>query len=286
MNERGQQLSGLIAPVERIAGVWRFERRGGIRTLAVVPPGHLLHYVVRGRCRLRIAGEVLDVGAGDWIGYAGGDRVESEFLSDYGFYSVSFHAPGLPAFAPSRRVMRGWEDAEKGFAAMEVAYRCGDALSAHARLLEILQRLRPLWTESGDGGVPGRRWRAVERYLAEKRLFHADVAVLCRRFHLSRATLLRDCRAATGFSPGRRLRVRRMNEALALLHCSDRNISEIAADLGYPRVQEFSREFTRFFGRSPRAVRAGNGDGVPQRQSSAPSTAEERMTAMIDTLPL
>ena len=263
MREWQQHLSGLAAPVERISGVWRFERRGGVRTQAIAPPGHLLHYVVRGRCRLRIVGEEpFCVGPGEWIGYAGGDRVDSEFLSDYVFYSVSFHAPELPAFTPFCRTMHGWEGAEELFAELERAYRCGDALAAHARLLEMLGRLGPMRAESIGPGSSGRRWREVEQYLAEKRLFHADAAALCRRFHLSRATLLRECRAATGVSPGRRLRVRRMNEALALLHCSDRNISEIAADLGYRRVQEFSREFAHFFGRSPRVERSGCADEI------------------------
>ena len=262
MNESGQQFFGLVAPVERIAGVWRFERRGGVRTLAVAPPGHLLHLVVRGRCRLRIAGESFCVGPGEWIGYAGGERVDSEFLSDYVFYSVSFHAPELPAFALSCRTMRGWEGAKELFAELERDYRCGDALAAHARLLEMLRRLGPMCVGTFGFGSPGRRWREVEQYLAEKRLFHADAATLCRRFRLSRATLLRDCRAATGVSPGRWLQARRMHEALALLRCSDYNISEIAADLGYRRVQEFFREFTRFFGRSPRAERAGTTTGA------------------------
>ena len=42
-----------------------------------------------------------------------------------------------------------------------------------------------------------------------------------------------------------------MSEAKKLLRYSGMNVSEIAAYLGYPRVHEFSREFSKNSGSSP-----------------------------------
>ncbi|MHC4874825.1 MAG: helix-turn-helix domain-containing protein [Planctomycetota bacterium] len=52
-----------------------------------------------------------------------------------------------------------------------------------------------------------------------------------------------------------RLRSLRMSEARGLLIYSSLNITQIAQYLDYPRVHEFSREFKKYFGVSPRDVR-------------------------------
>jgi AraC-like DNA-binding protein len=48
-----------------------------------------------------------------------------------------------------------------------------------------------------------------------------------------------------------RIREIRMAEAGKLLKHTQMNISQTADYLGYPRVHEFSREFSKFFGYPP-----------------------------------
>jgi transcriptional regulator GlxA family with amidase domain len=49
----------------------------------------------------------------------------------------------------------------------------------------------------------------------------------------------------------RRLRELRLAEAQGLLRFSTLSVSQVAEYLGYPRVHEFSREFSRRMGRPP-----------------------------------
>ena len=71
----------------------------------------------------------------------------------------------------------------------------------------------------------------------------------------SRSSIVRLCRQATGMSPMKRIQQIRMEEAKGLLLSSSLNITEIAQYLGYIRMHEFSREFTLYFGTSPKQFR-------------------------------
>jgi AraC-like DNA-binding protein len=67
----------------------------------------------------------------------------------------------------------------------------------------------------------------------------------------SRTTLHRHCLAATGLAPGDWLRQQRHALARRMLLTSAMSVSTIARQLGYGRVQEFSRDFRRLAGAPP-----------------------------------
>jgi len=249
--------------VERITGFWRFERKAGrgysrARSL----PGHLIHLVLEGGYRLRTNGRDYLVQAGDLIYYH--ETEEVEWLgneTDVSFYSVGFLAPRLAPPPFEKRVLTADKAIRRAFDALYAA--AGDPFSdealcaMYAALFQILTGVRRRLGEAKLGQLKGGdEWWQVEGALRSKRMFRASLDELAAIAGLGRGTLARRCVEATGVSPGKRLRMIRMEEARGLLQCSSLSVSQIADYLGYPRVHEFSRDFAGYFKRPPRAFLA------------------------------
>jgi AraC-like DNA-binding protein len=80
---------------------------------------------------------------------------------------------------------------------------------------------------------------------------------LARAAGLSRAHFSRAFRKAFGESPHAYLLTRRLERAAALLRTTDRSVAEICFAVGLQSVGSFTTSFTRTYGRSPTAYRAG-----------------------------
>ena len=77
--------------------------------------------------------------------------------------------------------------------------------------------------------------------------------------HMSRSSLMRVFRRATGQTPIEYLLHLRAKRAMELLRKSDLSITEIAFEVGFGDSNYFSRQFRRIVGISPRKFRAGEG---------------------------
>jgi transcriptional regulator GlxA family with amidase domain len=94
--------------------------------------------------------------------------------------------------------------------------------------------------------------------LADARYYEPlGVDDLARAACLSRAHFIRQFRRAFGESPHAYLLTRRLERAAALLRNTDMSVAEICYAVGAQSVGSFTSSFTRTFGRSPRAYRAG-----------------------------
>jgi AraC-like DNA-binding protein len=82
----------------------------------------------------------------------------------------------------------------------------------------------------------------------------ADLAASAR---LSPAHFSREFRRAFGESPHAYLLTRRLERAVAMLRMTDRSVADICASVGLSSVGSFTTTFTRVYGKSPRAYRAG-----------------------------
>ena len=245
------------SPVESISGIWNFIREPGGCHRARSLPGHLLHLVTRGSYRLRTNGREYAIGTGDVIYYH--ETEDVEWLGNketVEFTSVGFMAPALAPLPLEQRVFRAAPPIRAAFARLLESSLLPPSLTrtlaGHAALLDILRRI-PGWGEQ-PRIVPdhsSRSWWMVEHALRKRRQFRAGLPELCQLGGMSRATLVRACRSATGTSPMRRLRDLRMAEAYGLLQFSTLSIGQIAAYLGYPRIHEFSREFAHACGHPP-----------------------------------
>lgn len=84
------------------------------------------------------------------------------------------------------------------------------------------------------------------------------VTNLADAFAMSESTLLRQLKRLTGLSPKQYLQEVRLNLALDLLNQRMYNsVSEVAQQVGYSRVQSFSRSFKVRFGKSPSEAISG-----------------------------
>jgi AraC-like DNA-binding protein len=244
-----------------VTGVWRFERpagRGYSRCRSL--PGHLIHLLVEGEYCLRINGRSHQVGKGDVIYYYEAEEVE--WLGnevDVVFHSVGFLAPSLAPPSIDRRVVPSSAAVRRAFGRLHAvslqtdsaARTCGIMSALLAVLAEICAG-EEMRAERKVGASPDNPWWRVEAALRRQRQFRMSLDEMAALANVSRASLVRCCRTATGLSPWRRLSETRMEEAKGLLVYSGLTVSQIAEYLGYPRLHEFSREFSRRFGTPPR----------------------------------
>lgn len=153
-----------------------------------------------------------------------------------------------------------------------VSARRGDALSVQQSRVFLRAMLLHIWEEtlypapsnldlalealmSAVQREPGRRWRVDE---------------MARRVHLSRAQFVRRFRAAAGLSPARFIMHTRLERARQLIQETNMTMGQIAAGLGYEHVSFFSRQYKRYAGHPPSALRRQpqNGDGGTKNNAS------------------
>jgi AraC-like DNA-binding protein len=246
--------------VEAVSGVWRFTREPGGHRQARSLPGHLFHLVIGGAYHLRSNGRTYRIERGDVIYYHESERVD--WLGNtkrVEFYSVGFLAPAWPPLPIESRVFPGKRELEKAF---ERLYRASlrphladRTLCVYAELLGIMRLVDQRLQRSPTPPAGDTRWWNIEKALRERRTFRTTLDALCKIAHSSRASVVRACRKTTGRSPMQRLKQMRLDEARGLLLYSDLTVSQVAEYLGYPRVHEFSREFSKRFGMPPSAAR-------------------------------
>jgi AraC-like DNA-binding protein len=106
--------------------------------------------------------------------------------------------------------------------------------------------------------VPPARHLLRARDLADARYFEPlDVDDLARVAGLSRAHFSREFRRAFGESPHAYLLTRRLERAAALLRGTDHSVADVCLSVGLRSVGSFTTSFTRTYGVSPTAYRAG-----------------------------
>jgi len=77
---------------------------------------------------------------------------------------------------------------------------------------------------------------------------------LCKSVGMSRAQLYRKFKSLTDKTVNDYLRTFRLHKAKELLLTTDRNVSEVAFDVGFKNLSHFSKVFTEEFGKNPRDI--------------------------------
>jgi len=145
-----------------------------------------------------------------------------------------------------------------------VARRCvagharGDALGEAQCGLLLRALLLHLWEASRAAPAPGPAdpaIAAVAQAIREDPGREWGVAEQARRVGLSRAQYTRRFVAATGVAPARFVIETRLERAASLIRETEMSLTQIAAALGYRDLYFFSRQFKRFRGVAPSALR-------------------------------
>ncbi|MDN2481416.1 AraC family transcriptional regulator [Vibrio agarivorans] len=122
------------------------------------------------------------------------------------------------------------------------------------------QRLREVYYAvlKGDAGISARRAFGVGNeiarsidYLSLNLANNVTIDELASRVGMSRAVFHRKFKQATRMSPIQFMKAMRLNNA-AMKIASGMNVSEAAMAVGYVSSSQFSREFKRMYGQSPK----------------------------------
>lgn len=110
------------------------------------------------------------------------------------------------------------------------------------------ERLRQLALNASVGRGVAR----VVRHLQESFAQPTDVDSLARMVGMSASTLHRSFKEVTALTPIQYLKTVRLHRARALMLSDGLNASEAAGHVGYQSQSQFSREFKRLFGATPK----------------------------------
>jgi AraC-like DNA-binding protein len=134
-------------------------------------------------------------------------------------------------------------------------------------LLPALQQELHYWLLSGPQGpalralctpsASARRIAAAVKMLRQNYRASISVNELAAATHLSPAAFHRHFKAVTSLSPVQFQKQLRLIEARRLLVADGFNASRAAFDVGYESASQFTREYKRMFGDTPRRDRAG-----------------------------
>ncbi|MEI7898653.1 MAG: AraC family transcriptional regulator [bacterium] len=253
---------GLDAPVERLNLVDELERLQTGHFQSQSLQGHLLHIVTAGAVTQWAEGRAEVFGEGSVVWYHDNEPVHGEILrAPWRFITINFLAPSLRPPLDDQRVLNAsavtlklgqrllalWND--QRLPPLERQFRC------HRTLLELLQHLLRQVGSQPSAPTAGHRWWRIEKHLRTRLEETHTLADICRMCGLSVRTVIRACKEATGRPPMHRLKELRLSFARGLVQHSDLTLTEIAFRVGYPRPQEFSRDYHRRFCLTPREDR-------------------------------
>lgn len=233
------------------------EERTETSSLALVLSGS---FVVRDRhgTSLLSEGSYLLVNAGQCFAcshrHGEGDRCLSFRFAPEVFAGIANDAGTAPVFAhnrlpPVRPLASLTAQARRAIAQPEQIEEVAIALAGAALTLagQTRQRSAPSPHEG--------RMSAVLRYLAANVAAPHTVAGLARMAKLSPYHFLRSFRAVTGVTPHQWLLRARLRAAAEKLAATRAPVTEIALDVGFEDLSNFTRTFRAEFGASPREYR-------------------------------
>ncbi len=229
---------------------------------AVSLPGHLLHVVTEGEFEQEAGGIVERFKAGDSVWYWENEPVKGRIVrAPWRFYTVSFTAPSLPPPPLNERVKPASKRTATQMLNLLQVWRNTDLppvvrhIRLHALLLEVILELLSDTAREQCAEAEAGLWWQVEAGLRADLSQPLNVGLLCELSHRSERSVFRACKKATGLSPMKRVKQVRLSHARGLLKFSRYSISEIAYEVGYERVQEFSRDYRKHYGCTPTKAR-------------------------------
>jgi AraC-like DNA-binding protein len=251
------------SPIESIRLVRRFRIDGDGTRHGTSLPGHMFHFMVRGKVHRVCDGRTYALASPALIWY---HECESLTLRvserPVVFYSVNFTAPSLPPPAFEARVLRNLpHHLEAAFRQLVTAWSLADdpasrLFQSHSALLRILIALRPMHRLSTTVANECAPWWTIESAVKKDLAAPITRSRLLALSPLSATATDESCKRATGCSPIRRIKQVRMSYARGLVIYSELPLKEIAARVGYARINEFSRDFRKHFGRAPSLERS------------------------------
>lgn len=230
-------------------------------------PGHLIHICTSGEVEQSANGVKQRIGPSRAIWYHENESVKGKVLNPpWEFFTVNFQAPSIPPPPLTHRISVVERSTVDRMGRLLKLWREKDRdgilchLQIHSILLSVIADL--FHGNSTCRRIDGSTqvWWEIESLLRDKLEQPIDVTMLKKISGKSQRTIDRACRLATGLSPMKRIKKVRLSYARGLVQFSDLSMTAIAMKLGYPRVQEFSRDYRSIFGCTPTQDRKNGPD--------------------------
>ncbi|RVU18141.1 helix-turn-helix domain-containing protein [Methylobacterium oryzihabitans] len=240
---------------------------------------HQLLHIHTGRGAMRAEADTLDfaapclltvpAGTAHGFGFAEATAGSVLTLSDRYLRDLGRREPDLAGlFARPSAIPLGDGEPSVGDAVAEIARELAWAAPGRRAAVEghlLILLVAGLRAAQGAGGAavqPGPQALLAARFRELVEAHHRrerPLADYARDLGVTEARLRAACRAATGASPARLIRDRRLVEAKRTLLYSDLGIAEAAYALGFSDPAYFSRFFAKGTGSSPREFRERRG---------------------------
>lgn len=180
-----------------------------------------------------------------------------EFIP-FGFFAPSFEPPPTDkrCFSSTPAMRAAFHEAAEIAESSEFTEGFRRDLLLFSCLFRILAELPWELGQAGQVALGAELWWEIERWLRSTHRYRITLKDICRHTGRSASTVSRSCRLATDLSPMNRIKALRMDAGRGMLMYTERNVSEVADYLGYPRIHEFSREFSQFYGQPPSSLQA------------------------------
>lgn len=229
-------------------------------------PGHLIHVVESGEVRQEAEGRCEIFREGHAVWYHENEPIQGRILrGPWRFITINFEAHDLAPPADDSRVLPVGPQT-LGLARKLLELWRSETLPSIERnlrsmstLTELLLDILPLNRAPAATPVyPANArecWWGTEKKLRQMLDQPLPVKAIAEVAGLSVRTTIRACKAATGLAPARRVRELKLAYATSLLQHTDLSVTEIAARVGYARVQEFSRDYRKQTSTAPSTAR-------------------------------
>ncbi len=246
-------------PVQRVLLCDIYERQEqGMRNVSSSLPGHLLQLTTCGEAEHIVSGRRYVLRRHHLIWYHEDEMVRIHLLqAPWRFYTLNFQAPLLAPPPFEQRVRRVGLTVEKHFARVYAAWMDTQAPPAvrafrvHSALAGLLGQLGNPEGERFSVDPGAQLWWSLESQLRQDLSQPVTLERMQALTGRSIATIARACKTAVDMTPMKRIKQVRMSLARGLLRTSDLQIKQIADRVGYGRVHEFSRDYRRWFNRTP-----------------------------------
>lgn len=248
--------------VQRVLLVDCYQRPSGHVIDAASLPGHLLQLTLTGLTEHDTNGRQYQLRPGSLIWFHENEHVRGRVIKGpWKFLTLNFIAPGLGPPPFEARVKRVGAFQRQAFEQILERWRDVSQLPAVREMrvqAALLELLASVW------GTPGQMfqmdpssqlWWEIETAFRTDMSRPMSLQIMSRQSGRSQATIARSCMAAVGCPPMKRIKAIRMSMAHGLIQRSSLLIKEIAARVGYERIHEFSRDYRKAFGVSPREQR-------------------------------
>ena len=259
------QINGPIVTAVTFVDRIRRQSTGDFQSRSL--PGHLIHVCIAGEVEQFVGGLQRNFGRGSAVWYFEDESVWGKVLqAPWEFYTINFTAPSLPPPPLSERVVPVQADTTARVEKLFEAWRELDApplqrhLTVYGLLLEIINDIYTYDSQHHRIDGPAQVWWEVEAIIRERLDEPVDLTRIVELSGSSERSISRACQLATGMSPIKRVKEIRLNYARGLTQFSSCSMTEIAYRVGYTRVQEFSRDYRKYFGMTPTQDRKAGGD--------------------------